>query len=152
MRGLVVLAAALAVTGTAGAQQLQPSATLTASTYKHAAKPVALTYKLSYEMQCGSPGKGPLTLTFPSQVAVPRVTAADVLLNGKAAPAVRRNGSTLVVLFPQPPAIMCDVIGMGRLTVTITKAAGLANPKSPGTYAFPVTSDRISATPKLRVS
>jgi hypothetical protein len=152
MRGLVVLAAALAATGTAGAQQLQPSATLTASTYKHAAKPVALTYKLSYEMQCGNPGEGPLTLNFPRQVAVPRVSAANVLLDGKAAPAVTRNGSMLVVSFPPPPAIMCDVIGMGTLTVTITKAAGLANPKAPGLYTFPVSSDKISAMPKLRIA
>ena len=151
MRGIAVLAAVLAVTGTAGAQQLQPSATITASTYEHAAKPVALTYKLRYEMQCGNPGKGPLTLTFPAQVAVPRVSAADVLLNGKSAPAVTRSGSTLVVSFPPPPTIMCDVIGMGTLTVTITKTAGLANPKKAGLYTFPVTSDKISAMPKLRI-
>lgn len=152
MRGLVVAAAALALVASAGAQPLQPSAAITASSYKHATKPVALTYKLSYEMQCGNPGKGPLTLAFPSQVAVPRVSAADVLLDGKTAPAVKRDGSKLIVSFPPPPAIMCDVIGMGTLTVTITKAAGLANPKAAGLYTFPVTSDKLSAAPKLRVT
>jgi hypothetical protein len=152
MRALVALAAALSFAAGASGGPMQPSAAIAASSYKHGAKPVALTYKLSYEMQCGNPGQGPLTLAFPSQVAVPKVSAADVLLNGMAAPAVRRNGSTLVVSFPAPPAIMCDVIGMGTLTVTITKAAGFANPKAAGLYAFPVTSDKISATPKLRIS
>jgi hypothetical protein len=84
-------------------------------------------------------------------VAVPSVAAADVLLNGKAAPAVKRQGSTLVVSLPAQPTIMCDSITMGTLTVTITKAAGFANPKTRGLYAFPVTSDKISAQPKLRI-
>ena len=151
MRALVVLAAALTVTSGAGAQPMQPSAVITASSYRHAVKPVALTYKLRYEMQCGSPGKGPLTLAFPAQVAVPPVSAAEVLLDGKPAPAVKPHGSTLVVSLPPQPKIMCDVIGMGTLTVTITKGAGFANPRAPGVYAFPVTSDKISARPRLRI-
>ncbi len=152
MRALIAVAAALAVAAAANAQPFQPSATITASSYKHGAKPVALTYTLRYEMQCGSPGTGIVKLTFPPQVAVPRVSAADVLLDGKAAPRVRRVGSTLQISLPPQPQIMCDVIGMGTLTVTITKAAGLANPKAPGVYAFPVTSEKISATPKLRIT
>jgi hypothetical protein len=150
MRVLAVLAA-LALAGSAAAAPMQPAASLAASTYTHGAKPVALTYKLTYEMQCGSPGKGPLILAFPAQVAVPSVAAADVLLNGKAAPAVKRQGSTLVVSLPAQPTIMCDSITMGTLTVTITNAAGFANPKTRGLYAFPVTSDKISAQPKLRI-
>jgi 1,6-anhydro-N-acetylmuramate kinase len=152
MRALIAVAAALAVAAAAGAQPMQPSAAITASSYRHAAKPVALTYTLRYEMQCGSPGTGVLKLTFPAQVAVRPVSAADVLLDGKPAPAVKRLGSALQVSLPPQPQIMCDVIGMGTLTVTITKAAGFANPKTPGVYAFPVTDEKISATPKLRIT
>jgi 1,6-anhydro-N-acetylmuramate kinase len=152
MRALAAVAAALTLTAAAGAQPMQPSAAIAASSVRHGAKPVALTYTLRYEMQCGSPGTGVLKLTFPAQVAVPQVPAADVLLDGKTAPAVRRHGSTLQVSLPPQPQIMCDVIGMGTLTVTITKAAGFANPKAPGVYAFPVASEKISATPKLRIT
>ena len=152
MRTLGAAAAVLVLAGTAGAAPMQPGAALTASSYTHAAKPVALTYKLSYEMQCGSPGKGPVTLAFPAQVAIPRVSASTILLNGKAAPAVKRQGSTLVISLPPQPKILCDSITVGTLTVTITKRAGFANPKAPGIYAFPVNSDKLSAMPKLRVT
>jgi hypothetical protein len=152
MTPVAAAVAGLVLAGAPVPAPLQPSAAITASTYEHAARPVALTYKLRYEMQCGNPGVGPLTLAFPAQVAVPSgVSAAEVLLDGKPAPAVARRGSALIVSLPKPPAIMCDVIGMGTLTVTITKGAGFANPKSPGVYAFPVSSDKISASPRLRI-
>jgi hypothetical protein len=131
---------------------VQSSAAIIASSYQHSAKRVALTYRLTYEMQCGSPGEGPLRLTFPAQAAVPRATAADILLNGKSAPAVKRQGSTLVVSLPPQPTIMCDSITMGTLTVSLTRGAGYANPKSPGIYSFPVYSDKISRMPKLRIT
>jgi hypothetical protein len=131
---------------------MRPSAAIIASSYTHSAKPVVLTYKLRYEMQCGRPGKGPLTLGFPAQVTVPNASASNVLLNGKAAPAVKRQGSTLVVSLPPQPKIMCDSITMGTLTVTFTKGAGFGNPKRPGIYVFPVNSDKISAMPQLRIT
>jgi hypothetical protein len=152
MRVLAAAAGALALAASAVAAPMQRSAAVTASSYKHSAKPVALTYKLTYMMQCGSPGKGPVTLAFPPQSAVPKASAADILLNGKAAPAVKRQGWTLVVSLPPQPKILCDSITMGTLTLTLTKGAGFANPKKPGIYQFPVNSDKISAMPQLRVT
>jgi hypothetical protein len=155
-RAVAALAAAClaSATGAAAAPSpLQGSATIAASSARHGAKPVALTYRLTYEMQCGNPGKGPLTLSFPSQMSLPAVVpAADVLLDGKRAPSVGRSGRSLVVSLPPPPAVMCDVIGPGTLTVVITKAAGLGNPRAAGRYAFPVRSAKLSAAPKLVIS
>ena len=68
---------------------------------------------------------------------MPSVRAADILLNGKAAPAVKRYGSTLVVSLPAQPAIMCDSITMGTLTVTVTKAAGFATRRRPASTLSP---------------
>ena len=48
--------------------------------------------------------------------------------------------------------VICDVIGIGRLTVAIPKSAGLRNPEAAGSYAFHVVIGPVDVMPKIRIS
>jgi hypothetical protein len=141
-----------AITASAWAALPGQSAAVALSSNLAGARPVALTLALRYEMQCGSPGVGPVTLTLPAKMAVPaNIAASAVLVDGKAAPSLTRSGSKILVGLPPQPRIMCDSITLGTLTIVLTKAAGIGNPKSAGTYAL--EADRVAQTfsAKLRI-
>jgi hypothetical protein len=143
----------LVATATAGVKALPgQSAGAALSSNKAGARSVGLTLTLRYEMQCGSPGQGPVSVTLPATMSVPaRIAAASVLVDGKTAPSIGRSGARILVGLPPQPRIMCDSITIGTLTIAFTKAAGLGNPKSAGTYA--VSAARLAQTfsAKLRI-
>jgi len=104
------------------------------------ARPVALTLRLGYEMQCGYPGPGPVVVQLPAAEMVPaRIARTAVLVNGKSAPGVQVTGRAVMVALPPRPQVMCDVIGPGTLTVVFTRAAGLGNPSRAGNYTVTAT-------------
>ena len=124
----------------APAQTAPGSATAAPTSLRAGARPVALGLVLSYEMQCGYPGPGPVTVRFPAREHVPpAIPASSVLVAGKPAPGVSVSGRTVTVTLAPPPPVMCDVIGPGRLTIEFTRAAGLGNPAQPGTYRIAAT-------------
>jgi len=111
-------------------------ATVTASTRSAGAKNVTVTLILRYEMQCGSPGAGPVVVTLPAAEQVPAsLPRRSVLVAGKPG-AVSLAGHRVSVALPKPPQILCDVLGPGTLPIVFTRAAGLGNPAQPGTYTF----------------
>jgi hypothetical protein len=145
-RALLPLAGAaiLGVAATPGAPavpvapptDLEAPAPTAVATPARAGARAALTLTLHYEMICGRPGRGPLVVTLPAAMRVPRaVSRAAVLLQGKPAPRVSVDGRTMTIAVPPPTGITCHSITMGTLTTTFTRAAGLANPASPGAYA-----------------
>ena len=150
---VAVLPALLVGAGSAAAQQPLPhSAAVQLSSARAGARPVALTLQLAYEMQCGYPGPGPLRLELPVSEHVPAVIAASaVLVDGKAAPAVRVAGDVVTVALPQQPRVMCDVIGPGRLTVELTRAAGLGNPARAGSYMVTATRESSSFSARFTI-
>ena len=142
---LVLFALGAAAAGAAG-----NTASVAASTSKHGA-PVALTFKLSYPMQCGNPGRT-LTVQLPASMKVPpSIERQTVRVNGSAATSVKLRGSTVSIAIGSKQWLDCKVRGSGKLSVVITAGAGLANPSSPGVYGFPVAIDRILGNPKLRL-
>ncbi len=142
-----------ALAGTAQGALPPSSASVAASSYAPRANP-ALTFKLTYEMQCGSPGAGPLVVQLPSAMSVPvSIAPSSVLVNGAPAASVKVKGSKLTVGIPQKGGfITCDVIGMGTLTVVVTRSAGLHNPKAKGIYGFRVAIGPLDVAPKYRIS
>lgn len=99
-------------------------------------RPVALTVTLHYEMQCGYPGSGTLSVVLPSREQVPRaLVVGSALLDGKRVDASLGPGKTVSVTLPPRPGVMCDEIGPGTLTLVVGKNAGLGNPAKAGTYA-----------------
>jgi hypothetical protein len=154
MRAFVLALACLVVAPAAlAAAPLQRSASVLTSSTIHGAKPVALTVTLTYEMQCGNPGRTPLTLTLPAAMTVPAsISTNNVLLDGKPAKSVAVHGSRLVIAIEQPHFLTCDVIGLSSLKILITKKAGLGNPKTAGIYGFPIEIGPIRGTPKLQIT
>ena len=155
---LTTLVAALTASAATGppVHRLTPVTPLTEMTVATSsaapgAQDVELRVTLRYQMQCGYPGAGPLTVTFPDAMAPPSSFAAkSVLLSGKPV-AARVAGSKVIVTVPMHRGLMCDVIGPGKVVLTFTHAAGLANPASPGTYRFAAAHARrgFSATLKI---
>jgi len=123
------------------------------SSERPSAHPVAVSVQLGYEMQCGYPGPGPVVLTFPAAEHVPaRISATSVLVDGKAAPSVAVAGTSVTVGLAPPPQIMCDVIGPGRLTIRLTRSAGLGNPARSGSYLLRATRGATSFSTRFTIS
>ena len=113
------------------------SASVAVSSPRAGARPVVVAVQLRYEMQCGWPGPGTVTIRFPAAMAVPdRILATDVLVDGKPATSVVGHGRQEVVGMPPRHGILCDLMGPGLLRITFTRAARLGNPKAPGSYAL----------------
>jgi len=102
---------------------------------------VAVTVVLSYPMQCGYPGPGPVVVTFPSQERLPkRIPASAVLVGGHPAGAVSVSGRSVQVNWTSTkPQVMCDVIAEGALKLVFGRAAGLGNPLRVGGYTVRAT-------------
>jgi hypothetical protein len=111
-------------------------ASVAVSSAKAGARPVVLTLRLRYEMQCGDPGKGALLVKLPSAVRVPAsFPKTSAALDGKPATARLVSATTLRVALPPQPQVLCDLIGPGTLTFALTRAADIGNPVKPGAYA-----------------
>jgi hypothetical protein len=139
----VLLVALLIGVPLAGAGSRLPtppaSMTVTASPGTARARAIRLELTLRYVMQCDYPGGGPLVVTFPSALKLPRRFAAEaVRLAGKpvAATVGRRQ---VAVRVPPHGGVLCDLMGPGSLTLTFTRAARLANPPRSGSYHFTAT-------------
>jgi hypothetical protein len=148
----VLVTAFVTIAAAQGAALPTRGASVSASTYKAGAKPVALTFKLDYEMPCGNPGQT-LAVQLPSNMGVPAsISPGSVLVNGKTAKSVSRHGSTLSIAIAEKHWLRCNVLGFGSLSVVIGAKAGLANPRTPGVYGFRIAVGTVHGTPKLRIS
>jgi hypothetical protein len=132
----------------------RPATTATLSSAKAGAKPVALTLRVHYEMICGEPGAGRAVVSLPAASAVPRtIDGAAVLVNGKPAPSVSVSGHKVsIAMPPKRPGVTCMVVGPGTLTLTLTRAAGIGNPATAGTYTIRVRRNRLAFTAKVAIS
>lgn len=114
---------------------------MTVSGAPHAARAhhVRLTIAFRYVMQCNYPGAGPLVVTFPSTVKLPRRFApGSVKLSGQAVtPAI--EGHDVTVTIPRHKGLICDTMGPGLLKLVFTRAAKLTNPLHAGSYRFTAT-------------
>ena len=117
-----------------------PATAAALSTTKAGAKPVALTLKVHYEMQCNQPGLGKALVQLPQASSVPaRIDRAAVLVNGTPAPAVSVSGHDVSITMPaRRSGVTCMIMGPGTLTLTLTRAAGLGNPARAGAYMIRV--------------
>jgi len=126
--------------------------TVTASSAAAGAQDVQLTVTLRYAMQCSYPGAGPLVVTFPDAMSLPTAFAnGSVRLSGRAVEA-KVSDRKVTVTVPVHRGLMCDVMGPGRLVLTFTHAAKLANPASPGTYRFAAAHARRGFSTTLTIS
>jgi hypothetical protein len=128
--------------------------TATLSSTRAGAKPVELTLKVRYEMVCGQPGTGQAIVTLPAEAIVPgRIVPSAVLVDGKIAPSVSVSGHDVSIgMPPRPHGVSCLVVGPGTLTLTLTRAAGIGNPKAAGTYTIRVRRNTKEFRARVNVS
>jgi hypothetical protein len=81
-----------------------------------------------------------------------RINPVAVRVNGAIPKSVTTNGSTVSISIAEKQWLSCNLLGMGKLSVVIGTAAGLANPKRAGVYGFPVAIGAIRGTPVLRIT
>jgi hypothetical protein len=131
-----VALAAVIVPSAVAQSPLANSLSVALSSSRAGAAPVAITLRFGYEMQCGYPGPGPVVVKFPPQERLPKaLPTGSVGVDGSSQPASRESGNTVSVTLPAAPAIMCDVIGPGRLTIAFNRSAGIGNPARAGAYS-----------------
>lgn len=131
----------------------KPATTATLSTTKAGAKPVAVTLRLHYEMVCGQPGIGKAIVTLPDAADVPHaIDSTSVLVNGKPSPSVSVAGHDVSIAMPVHHGVTCMSIGPGTLTLTLTRAAGIGNPTSAGTYTIRVHRNALAFAASVAIS
>jgi len=113
--------------------------TVTASPSTAGAHGVRLRVTLHYEMQCNYPGAGPLVVTFPTAVKLPKQFADGSVLLADNPVAATVDGQQVTVVVPPHRGILCTLMGPGSLKLTFTRAAKLANPARKGGYHFSAT-------------
>jgi hypothetical protein len=142
--GVVSLLAAVVTAASASAATPitpdgMPATTVALSSAKAGARHVVLTVKVHYEMVCGQPGRGTATVSLPAAAVVPQsIASSAVLVNGKQAPSVSVSGHDVSIAMPLPKGVTCLSYGPGTLTLTLTRDAGIGNPRAPGTYMIRV--------------
>ena len=124
---ILLAALALAVPATAAATDGTNWATAVVSpgVVSHRA---TLTLKLHFEMTCGRPGPGPVTIQLPAKMQTPRSLAVRI---GTIPATATVSGSQVTVQLPQPHGVTCMSITQGTLSLYL---AGVRNPPSAGTY------------------
>jgi len=123
--------------------------TVTASPHTANAHRVRLAMTLRYRMQCNYPGAGPLVVTFPKALGVPKqLPAGAVQLAGKPI-AAKVDGRQVTVTIKPPTGVLCGIVGPGLLKLVFTRKANLANPSRPGSYRFTATHTPHTFTAKL---
>lgn len=125
---ILLAALALAITTTASAATggtNWATAVVSPGVVSHRA---TLTLKLHFEMTCGKPGAGPVTIQLPARMQAARSLAVRI---GTAPAPATVSGSQVTVQLPQPHGVTCMSITEGTLTLYLT---GVRNPASAGTY------------------
>ncbi len=144
--GIAALTAAVAEADSVATPTRPASASVTLSSSRAGARPVVLTLRLRYEMQCARPGPGPLVVTFPAGERLPaQIAAGDVLVDEGPATSVQRSGRTVSIGLPIRHGPLCDVIAPSVLIVVFDRGAQLGNPPRAGNYAVAVQTPRVSA-------
>jgi hypothetical protein len=116
------------------------------------ARPIGLTTDLTYTMQCGYPGPGPIVFTLPTAMRVPQTMSRSyVLVNGKPAVSVAVSGHQVSVGLAPAPQVMCDTLAIGTLTIAFNPGANLGNPSAPGTYSVRATRGQTAFEAKVHV-
>jgi hypothetical protein len=129
------------------------TASVSLSSSRAGARDVTLTLILNYQMQCGYPGPGSITVGLPAAEHVPaRLALAHVIVNSSAPASVGVSGHMVRVGLKPPPPVMCDEIGPGSVTIIFTRAAGLTNPAGPGHYTVVATRAGVGFSAKFTIT
>lgn len=128
-----------------------PSTLVATALPGRAAQPAALTLQATFELQCGRVSQ--VTVGLPAALGVRTpIAPGAVAVDGLHPASVRTSRHVVQVTMPPPPGVMCASIGPARVTVRFTRAAGLVNPKRPGSYAVSLRIRAQTAAGRLKIT
>ena len=134
MRVLVLTLATAAVLATSASAAQIGTAAGVATPNTAGARPARLKISLNLELRCAKPGPTAIVIALPRAWHVPKQVARSAVWVDSSHPtALRVSGHTLT-LRPVSPAGTCNVIAPGTITVKLTRAAKLGNPRKAGRY------------------
>ena len=139
---LAALALALPTAGAATDGTNWATAVVSPGLVSHRA---TLTLKLHFEMTCGKPGVGPVTIQLPAKMQAPQSLAVHI---GTTLATAAVSGNQVTVQLPQPHGVTCMSIVPGTLTLYL---AGVRNPASAGTYFVHARLRTMAFTAQLAV-
>jgi hypothetical protein len=141
---ILLAALALAVPATAAAATGTNWATAVVSPGAVSQR-ATLTLKLHFQMTCGRPGAGPVTIRLPGTMQAPRSLAVRI---GTTPASATVSGNQVIVQLPTPHGVTCMSIGPGTLTLYL---GGVRNPASAGTYFVHARLRTMAFTAQLAV-
>ena len=159
-----IAAAAAVLAPAAGAEGPQPitpispglgSATAVAAPDGSAMRPVELRLSLVVELQCGKLQRGSILVALPAAMHVASsIPRSAVLVNGRPVAAMSVTGHSIGLTTAATPSggVLCDVMAPGKVSIVFTRAAGLGNPGSAGSYPVTLRAGRTSGVAHLSIS
>lgn len=143
----LLVAAPTADAGSKRPVAVRQSMTVAASPQAASAHPVRLAMTFHYQMQCGYPGSGPLVVTFPKALRLPKQLVAGAVRLAGIPITTTVNGRRVSMTIAPPTGVLCSMVGPSSLRLVFTRRAKLANPGRPGSYRFTVahTTHRFTA-------
>jgi hypothetical protein len=142
-RAAAACVAAAALAGPAAAGDIQSASAVASPAL--ASHQATLILKFHFEMTCGRPGGGPLTIRLPAKMQAMPSLAARI---AGAAATTNVSGDQVTVQLPRPHGISCLSIAPGTLTVRLT---GVRNPENAGTYLVRAHLRQMAFTARLAI-
>jgi hypothetical protein len=125
--------------------------TATASPPVAGARAVRVTLTFHYVMQCDYPGSGPLVVTFPSAMRLPKQFATGAVMVAGKPVAATLDGHQVTVTIAPHKGLLCDIMGPGSVTLSFARTARITNPPQAGSYRFKASHRGHTFTAKLAI-
>lgn len=139
MRLAAIALAGLASAGAAAAGAGPKPASVTLSSTRAGARPVAMTVAWQTELQCGRLLSRKVELRFPASERLPSsVATSSVRVGGLHPASVTVSAHTLTIMLPRPSGLQCYTLATGTARIVLGRAAHLGNPSRAGTYGIVV--------------
>ena len=110
-----------------------------------------LTLTLHYMMQCNYPGAGPVVVTFPARIKLPKQFPSGAVTLGGKPVAANVDERQLTVTVAPHKGMLCSLMSPGSLTLAFAPSAKLANPARAGSYRFTATHGKHAFSARLSI-
>jgi hypothetical protein len=100
------------------------------------AKPARLKISLNLELRCARPGPAAIVVSLPRAWRVPKQVARTAVWVDSSHPRTLAVSGHKLTLQPVTPTGTCNVMLPGTITVKLTRAARLGNPRKGGRYTI----------------
>jgi hypothetical protein len=142
-----VAAAVAALAGTVLPVSPHATATLAPST---AGAHTMLTLAVRARLQCGAGPSGPVVVSLPPQLGVPRrIDPRSTRIDDRIPVSVAVSLHAVTLKLELDRSLACDATAVGTVDVVFLRSAGLVNPRRAGVYPISVRVEGTTAATRL---